>query len=67
MRQEQQEILAEAVEVAIRAGANVINIPDTVGYTNPEEYYSLLSTYKNPFLHMKSNFSCHCHDDLEWL
>ena len=56
--------LAEAVEIAIRAGANVINIPDTVGYTNPEEYYSLLNTYKNPFHHMKSDFSCHCHDDL---
>ena len=51
-----RDFLAEAVEVAIRAGANVINIPDTVGYTNPEEYYSLLNIYKNPFLHMKSNF-----------
>lgn len=58
MQQEQQEIfLAEAVEVAIRAGANVINIPDTVGYTNPEEYYALLNIYKNPFLHMKKQFS----------
>ncbi|MEI4830370.1 2-isopropylmalate synthase [Bacillus sp. FJAT-53711] len=57
--------LAEAAEVAIRAGADVINIPDTVGYTNPEEYYSLFRYLKEHVLsYEKAIFSCHCHDDL---
>lgn len=57
--------LAEAVEVAIRAGADVINIPDTVGYTNPEEYYSLFRYLQEHVLsYEKAIFSCHCHDDL---
>ena len=57
--------LAEAVEVAIRAGADVVNIPDTVGYTNPEEYYSLFK-YLQEYVpsYEKTIFSCHCHDDL---
>ncbi|MDM5154023.1 2-isopropylmalate synthase [Bacillus sp. DX1.1] len=57
--------LAEAVEVAIRAGADVVNIPDTVGYTNPEEYYSLFKYLKEYVpSYEKAIFSCHCHDDL---
>ncbi|PEM47439.1 2-isopropylmalate synthase [Bacillus wiedmannii] len=57
--------LVEAVEVAIRAGANVINIPDTVGYTNPEEYYSLFKYLQESVpSYEKAIFSCHCHDDL---
>lgn len=60
-----RSFLAEAVEVAIRAGADVVNIPDTVGYTNPEEYYSLFK-YLTEYVpsYEKAIFSCHCHDDL---
>lgn len=57
--------LAEAAETAIRAGASVINIPDTVGYTNPEEYYSLFQYLREHVpSYDKAIFSCHCHDDL---
>jgi isopropylmalate/homocitrate/citramalate synthase len=31
-------------ELAIRSGASTINIPDTVGYTTPQEYVALIST-----------------------
>ncbi|MEK3807738.1 2-isopropylmalate synthase [Metabacillus sp. SLBN-84] len=57
--------LAKIVERVIAAGANVINIPDTVGYINPKEYGEI-------FQYLKSNvngienviLSAHCHDDL---
>ncbi|PGM59534.1 2-isopropylmalate synthase [Bacillus sp. AFS053548] len=57
--------LAEFAETAIKAGADVINIPDTVGYTSPSEYYDLFKYLQEnvPSYH-KSIFSCHCHDDL---
>src|SRR3977135_1025715 len=35
------DFLCRCVEAAIKAGATTINIPDTVGYTTPEEYFSL--------------------------
>ncbi|MFH4214456.1 2-isopropylmalate synthase, partial [Acinetobacter baumannii] len=44
---------------------NVINIPDTVGYTNPEEYYALFKYLQESVpSYEKAIFSCHCHDDL---
>lgn len=59
------DFLAEAIETAIQAGASIINIPDTVGYTNPEEYGALFRYLKD---HVPSFnqavFSSHCHDDL---
>ncbi len=57
--------LAEFAETAIKAGADVINIPDTVGYTSPSEYYDLFKYLQEnvPSYH-KAIFSCHCHDDL---
>ena len=36
------DFLCQCVEAAIKAGATTINIPDTVGYTVPEEYYELI-------------------------
>ena len=36
------EFLIEVLAVAIEAGATVLNIPDTVGYTTPDEYYTLM-------------------------
>ncbi|PCS11303.1 hypothetical protein RU90_GL000785 [Lactococcus lactis subsp. hordniae] len=57
--------LLEAVQTAVDAGATYINIPDTVGYTTPEEYGKI---FKFLIDNTKSDreiiFSPHCHDDL---
>jgi 2-isopropylmalate synthase len=59
------EYLAEVVEAVIAAGATTINVPDTVGYSVPEEYFELFSYLKK---HVRGadrvTFSAHCHDDL---
>src|SRR5688500_3267991 len=59
------EFTAEVCAIAVAEGATVINIPDTVGYTTPEEYgayfrrlYELVPGLENVIL------SVHCHDDL---
>jgi 2-isopropylmalate synthase len=57
--------LVKIVTVAVQAGATTINIPDTVGYTTPEEYaatFRMLLT-KVPGAE-NVIFSTHCHDDL---
>jgi len=59
------DFLVKVLEVAIQAGATTLNIPDTVGYTTPEEYGGLIR-------HLRENvpggkdviFSLHCHNDL---
>ena len=59
------EFLAQVVEAAIAAGATTVNIPDTVGYTVPDEFAEL-------FRYLRKNvrgidgirLSVHCHDDL---
>ena len=59
------DFLVQIVEAAISAGATTINMPDTVGYSTPEEYGHM-------FRHVIDNargardviFSAHCHDDL---
>ncbi len=59
------EFLVEVLSVAIRAGATTLNIPDTVGYTTPEEFGDLIR-------YLRENveggedviFSVHCHNDL---
>ncbi|NLK71942.1 MAG: 2-isopropylmalate synthase [Clostridiales bacterium] len=57
--------LAEIFEEVIRAGATTINIPDTVGYTTPDEFYELIMTIrKNTPSIDKVNISVHCHNDL---
>lgn len=59
------EYLAEVVEAVIDAGAGVVNIPDTVGYTTPDEYYALIDhLMKNVPNVDKAIISVHCHDDL---
>ena len=59
------DFLFKAIETAIKAGANTINIPDTVGYTTPEEYFALISAIKNNVSNIdKAIISAHCHDDL---
>jgi 2-isopropylmalate synthase len=59
------EFLCRCVEAAIKAGATTINIPDTVGYTTPDEYYELFrSVRENVPNSDKAIFSVHCHNDL---
>ena len=59
------EFLAKVCSVAIKAGAKVLNIPDTVGYTQPHEYAELI-TYLREHVEgaHKAIFSVHCHNDL---
>ena len=59
------DFLCRCVEAAIKAGATTINIPDTVGYTVPDEYYALFKTVRERVPNSeKAVFSVHCHDDL---
>jgi 2-isopropylmalate synthase len=53
------------VEAVIAAGATTINVPDTTGYTYPNEYYHLLKGIIEKVPNSdKAVFSCHCHNDL---
>ena len=59
------EYLKEILEVAIRAGATTLNIPDTVGYTMPLEYETLIRALINEVPGGKDViFSTHTHNDL---
>ena len=59
------DFLCRCVDAAIRCGATTINIPDTVGYTTPEEYYDLFVRLRaNVANSDKATFSVHCHNDL---
>src|SRR3546814_12981914 len=52
-------------ESAIKAGATTINVPDTVGYTVPEEYTALMRFLIGNIPNSdKARFSAHCHNDL---
>ncbi len=59
------EFLYIVLEQAIKAGATTLNIPDTVGYTTPEEYGALIAgIVKNVPGIDQCIVSVHCHDDL---
>ena len=59
------DFLCRCVEGAIRAGATTINIPDTVGYTTPDEYRTLFRTVRERVPNSdRAVFSVHCHNDL---
>jgi len=59
------DFLCRCVEAAIKAGATTINIPDTVGYTVPEEYFSLMKRLREQVPNSDAaRFSVHCHNDL---
>jgi 2-isopropylmalate synthase len=61
----EHDFLCRAVELAINAGATTINIPDTVGYATPQEYFELLTMLVNRVPGAeKVVFSTHCHNDL---
>lgn len=59
------QFLYQIFEAVIGAGATVINVPDTVGYTSPEEFAALIKGIKEnvPNCH-KADISVHCHNDL---
>ncbi|MEW5423277.1 2-isopropylmalate synthase [Amorphus sp. 3PC139-8] len=59
------DYLCRCVEAAIKAGATTINLPDTVGYSTPDEYRQMFATMieKVPGADAVT-FSVHCHDDL---
>lgn len=60
-----KDYLYKVTESVINAGATTINVPDTTGYTSPDEYYSLIkSLIENVSNSDKAIFSCHCHNDL---
>jgi 2-isopropylmalate synthase len=59
------DYLVRCVDVAIKAGATTINLPDTVGYATPEEYFAMFTTVREQVPGSdKVVFSAHCHNDL---
>ncbi|MCK4621943.1 MAG: 2-isopropylmalate synthase [Desulfuromonadales bacterium] len=57
--------LAQVIEAVIAAGATTVNIPDTVGYTIPSEYFNIISYLKENVSNIdKAVISVHCHNDL---
>jgi 2-isopropylmalate synthase len=59
------EFMAEVIQIAIDEGATTINVPDTVGYTMPQEYAAMFEElYKLVPDLRKVVLSVHCHDDL---
>ena len=59
------EFTAEVCAIAVAEGANVINIPDTVGYTTPEEYRRYFERLLELAPSLRDvQLSVHCHDDL---
>ena len=59
------EFLAKICEAVIKAGATVLNIPDTTGYCLPEEYGNKIKFLKENVSGIeKAIISCHCHNDL---
>jgi len=59
------DFMCRITEAAINAGARTINLPDTVGYSDPEEYGAMLERLINTVPNAdKAIFSVHCHNDL---
>ncbi len=57
--------LCQVVEAVIAAGATTVNIPDTVGYSMPEEYGALIRTLREKVARIEDvTISTHCHNDL---
>jgi 2-isopropylmalate synthase len=57
--------LVQVVDTAIRAGAKIINIPDTVGYAQPQEYAELIRYLRDQVPNIdQAVLSVHCHNDL---
>lgn len=59
------DFLVKVYERAIENGANVVNVPDTVGYAAPQEMFDLISYLKKNVKGIeKAEISVHCHNDL---
>jgi 2-isopropylmalate synthase len=61
----ERDFLAEILSAAAAEGASTLNVPDTVGYTTPEEIYELFRFLDGTVDRSEGTiFSTHCHDDL---
>ena len=61
----EEDFLCSVVELAIGCGARTINIPDTVGYTTPEQFAALIDLLFDRVPNIdKAVISVHCHNDL---
>ena len=59
------DFLAEVVQAAVDAGATTINVPDTVGYTTPQEFHETFAHLRRSVRGIDGvTLSVHCHDDL---
>ena len=59
------DFLCKVFDAAIAAGATVVNIPDTVGYSTPDEFAALVTAVMNRVRGIENvTVSTHCHDDL---
>ena len=60
-----REFLCRVIESVIKAGASTINLPDTVGYSTPDEIYEFFKSIREQVSASDQViFSTHCHDDL---
>jgi 2-isopropylmalate synthase len=60
-----EEFLYRILEAVIKAGATVVNIPDTVGYATPVEFGNLIKNIRENVSNIhKAEISVHCHNDL---
>ena len=58
----EHDFLAKVYEVAENAGAQILNVPDTVGFTDPDAYSAVLEVVRDS---TKSGvISAHCHNDM---
>ncbi len=61
----ENEYLARVIEAVIKAGATVVNIPDTTGYCLPHQYGEKIAYLVNHVSNIdRAVISCHCHNDL---
>src|SRR5947208_2658424 len=59
------EFMAEVIGIALEEGASTINVPDTVGYTMPDEYARMFAQLYELLPRLREvTVSVHCHDDL---
>lgn len=59
------DYLAQVIEAVIDAGATTVNIPDTVGFTTPSEYYTIIKHLKDNVRNIgNAIISVHCHNDI---
>ena len=59
------DYLVDVFDTAVRAGATTLNVPDTVGYTQPDEYAALIRHLRDHVTGAdRVRFSVHCHNDL---